>query len=140
MPSEAESRTWVAPKFDEQGMTRWFWRVLHHENLKLGNNVQIGSFTVIDAMNGVDIEDNVQIGFGCVILSHSSIDGKSGGVTLKNNCRIGSNTVIMPNVTVGENAIIGANSFIGRNIPADEVWVGSPVKYLKKVKVHSDKK
>ena len=39
----------------------------------------------------------------------------------------------MPGVTVGENAVVGANSFVNRDIPPNEVWVGSPVRYLKKV-------
>ena len=124
---------WEEPQFDEKGLTQWYWRVLHTENFKLGKNVQIGSFTAIDAMKGVEIEDNVEIGFGCSILSYSSIDKKEGKVLLKRNCKIGSNTVIMPGVTVGENAIIGANSFVNRNIPSNEVWVGSPVRSLKKV-------
>lgn len=121
------------PKFDEKGMTQWFWRVLHPENLKLGENTQIGSFTVIDAMKGVEIEDDVKIGFNCVIISYSSIDKKEGKVILKKNCKIGSTAVIMPGVTVGENAVVGANTFVNQDIPANEIWVGTPAKFLKKV-------
>ena len=88
---------------------------------------------MIDAMKGIKIEDNVKIGFGCTILSYSSIDEKSGKTVLKTNSKIGSNSVIMPAVTIGENSIIGANSFVNRNIPPNEIWVGNPAKYLKKV-------
>jgi acetyltransferase-like isoleucine patch superfamily enzyme len=119
---------WEAPKFDKKGMTQWYWRAL---KLK---KAQIGSFTVIDAMNGVEIEEDVKIGFGCVILSFSSIDNKAGKVALKKNCRIGSNSVVMPGVTVGENAVIGANSFVNQNVPPNQVWVGSPARYLKMVR------
>jgi acetyltransferase-like isoleucine patch superfamily enzyme len=120
------------PRFDDKGMTQWYWRVLHPENLRLGKNIQIGSFTVIDAMESVEIEDNVKIGFGCIILSYSSIDKKGGRVVLKKNSKIGSNTVIMPGVTVGKNAFVGANSFVNRDIPANEVWAGSPIRCLRK--------
>ncbi len=125
-------KIWEEPMFDEKGLTQWYWRVLHPENFEFGKNVQIGSFTVIDATEGVKIEDNVEIGFGCSILSYSSIDKKGGRVLLKRNCKIGSNTVIMPGVTVRENTIVGANSLVNREIPSNEVWVGSPVRYLKK--------
>lgn len=123
----------VKPEFDENGMTQWYWRVLHPKNLKLGENTEIGFFTTIDAMKGIKIEDDVKIGFGCTILSYSSIDKKSGETVLKRNCKVGSNSVIMPSLTVGENSIIGANSFVNHNIPPNEIWVGNPAKYLKKV-------
>ncbi|MBU4461495.1 acyltransferase [Patescibacteria group bacterium] len=121
------------PKFNDKGMTQWYWRVLYPEKFKLGENVQIGSFTAIDALEGVEIEDNVKIGFNCVIISYSSIDEKGGKILLKRNCKIGSTTVIMPGITVGENSIVGANSFVNKNIPSSEVWVGTPAKFLKKV-------
>lgn len=128
-----ESSKRIKPTFDEMGFTPWQWRVLHPDNLVLGDNTEIGSFTVIDAFKGVEIQDKVKIGFNCVIISHSSIDNKSGKVVLEKNCKIGSTAVIMPGVTVGENAVVGANSFVNKNIPANEVWVGSPAKFLKKI-------
>ena len=123
----------IKPEFDKGGLTRWYWRVLHHENLDLGENTEIGSFTVIDAFKSIKIEDNVKIGFNCTILSYSSIDGKSGKTILKNNCKIGSNSVIMPNITVGENSVVGANSFVNKDIPPNEVWFGTPAKFIKTV-------
>jgi acetyltransferase-like isoleucine patch superfamily enzyme len=131
MPSNAQRRE--RPSFNEMGMTQWYWRVLHRENLRLGDNTEIGSFSVIDAQEGVDIGDDVKIGFGCHILSYSSIDCKAGPVQLKKGCKVGSNSVVMPNVTIGENAIIGANSFVNQDVPANEIWVGTPVRYIKGV-------
>lgn len=121
------------PQFDDIGLTQWYWRVLHHENLELGENTEIGSFTVIDAFKGVKIDDDVKIGFGCTILSYSSIDNKGGKTILSRNCKVGSGAVIMPGVTVGENSIVGANSFLNTDVPPNEIWVGSPARYLKKV-------
>ena len=132
---EKRKSNWVAPEFDKIGMTQWGWRVSHRENFKLGENVEIGSFTMVDARNGVKIEDDVMIGFGCVILSYSAIDNKSGQVVLRKGCKIGSNSVIMPGVEIGERAVIGGNSFVNRNIPPDEVWIGSPAKFYKKVEI-----
>jgi len=130
---------WVAPKFDETGMTQWGWRVSHSEHFKIGKNVEIGSFTMIDARKGVTIEDDVMIGFGCVILSYSSIDNKSGQVVLRKGCKVGANSVIMPGVEMGEGAVIGSNSFVNRNVPPDEVWIGSPARFCKKAGHPCDK-
>ena len=121
------------PRFSEYGMTQWFWIARHHENLKLGKQVQIGSFTVLDCNYGMEIKDNVKIGYGCVIISYSSVDNKKGKIVIKENANIGANCVIMPNSIIGENATIGANSFVNKNVPAYEVWAGSPIKYIKMV-------
>ena len=120
------------PRFTEYGLTQWFWLVRYKENFKLGENVEIGSFTVIGCEHGVEIEDNVKIGYHCVIISESTIDNKRGKVLLKRNCRIGANSVIMPGVTIGENSIVGANSFVAMSIPDSEMWAGSPAKFIKK--------
>jgi len=124
---------WVDPVFDSIGMTQWAWRVSHRENFKLGKHVEIGSFTMIDAQSGVTIEDEVKIGFGCSILSHSSIDNKDGLVLLKKGCSIGANSVIMPGVEIGEGAIVGSNSLVNRNIPPFEIWFGSPARFKRRI-------
>jgi len=121
------------PEFNKMGFTQWQWRVLNHNNLKLGENTQVGSYTVIDANKGVEIEDEVKIGFSCVIISYSSIDDKGGKVILKKNCKIGSGAIIMPGITVGENAVVGANSFVNKDVPPNEVWVGTPAKFMKRL-------
>jgi acetyltransferase-like isoleucine patch superfamily enzyme len=80
------------------------------------------------------VEDCVQIGSHCSIYSVSTIDNKEGEVILKRNCRIGSHSVIMPNVTIGENSIIGAFTFVNRNIPANVIAFGIPVEIIKNIK------
>lgn len=119
---------WKPPEFDDNGMTKWNWSCQHHENLKLGKKVDVGIFSYINAKNDVKIEDFVQIGSHCSIYSVSTIDNKEGPVILKKNCRIGTHSVIMPNVTVGNNSIIGAFSFVNCDIPANVVAYGVPAK------------
>ena len=121
------------PIYDEYGLTQWHWLVRYKENFKLGKNTEIGAFTVIDAENGVIVEDNVKVGFGCIILSESSIDNKSNLVILKNNCNLGSKSVVMPGVIIGNNSIVGANSFVNKSIPDNEIWFGSPAVFYKNV-------
>ncbi|MBW2990338.1 acyltransferase [Candidatus Woesearchaeota archaeon] len=120
------------PIFNEYGMTQWYWLVKYRENLELGKNTEIGSFTLIDAYKGVKIEDNVKIGWGAVIMSYSSMDGKGGKVVLKKNCGVGANATVMPGVTIGENSIVGANSLVNKDVPPNEIWFGNPAKFFKK--------
>ncbi len=124
---------WQFPEIEEGKPTKYNWLVQSVQNFQLGYKTDIGVFTYINAKYGVTIEDYVQIGSHCAIYSVSTIDQKQGPVLLKKNCRIGSHSVVMPGVTIGENAIIGAFSFINRDIPANAVAVGVPVKVIKPV-------
>lgn len=115
-------------------MTKYNFIVQYPENLKTGKNFDIGTFTYINCQYGVEIEDEVQIGSHCSIYSHSTIDGKSGPIILKKNCKIGTHSTIMPNVTIGENSIIAAYSFVNKNIPKNQIWVGIPARFKSKIK------
>jgi acetyltransferase-like isoleucine patch superfamily enzyme len=125
---------WEYPKIEEGKLTKYNWFVQNKKGLKLGKKTDIGAFTYINAKNGITIEDNVQIGSHCSIYSVSTIDGKEGQVILKKNCKVGAQSVIMPGVIIGENSIIGAFSFVNRNVPANVVAFGIPVKVIKKIK------
>jgi len=130
-------KQWEYPHTEEGKLTKYNWIVQHKDKLKLGYKTDIGAFTYINAKKGVVIEDFVQVGSHCAIYSVSTIDNKEGRVTLKKNCKIGSHSVIMPGVTVGENSIIGACSFVNKDIPANVIAVGVPVKIIKKIQDNS---
>ena len=115
-------------------LSKWSWIVQGLAHFTLGRFTDIGAFTVINAQNGVTIEDEVEIGPHCAILSASTIDHKTGPVVLKKGCKIGTHSTVMPNVTVGENSIIGAHSFVNVDIPANVIAFGVPVKVWKTFK------
>lgn len=125
-------KNWKKPAIKHGVPTKWNWLVLYPDGLSLGENTDIGAYTLIVAKHGVKIADDVQIGSHCSIYSYSTIDDKKGTVTLKKNCRIGTHSSIMPGVTVGENAIVGAHSFVNKDVPASAVVAGVPAKALKK--------
>lgn len=122
---------WQPPQIEEGKPTRWNWVVQGVDGLVLGRRTDIGAFTYINARHGVVLGDEVQIGSHCSIYSVSTIDGKTGKVSIGRNARIGSHSVIMPGVTIGENSIIGAFSFVNKDIPADVVALGQPAKIVK---------
>ncbi|KAB2946575.1 MAG: galactoside-O-acetyltransferase [Candidatus Methanoperedens nitroreducens] len=124
---------WEYPLIEENKLTRYHWLVQHKDNLKLGYKTDIGAFTYINAKNGVTIEDYVQIGSHCSLYTISTIDNKEGMIILKKNCKIGSHSTIMPNVTVGYNSIIGAHSFVNKDIPDNTIAFGTPVRIIKNI-------
>lgn len=129
---EKRFKKWVKPVIKDDKPTKWNWVVKGVKNIKIGKETDIGAFTYINASEGVEIEDRVQIGGGVKIYSVSTIDKKRGKVILKKNCKIGANSVIMPGVTIGENSIVGAMSFVNKDVPDNTVAFGIPVKIIKK--------
>ena len=137
-------KNWKHPIFDSEGWAHkemindypsgeYGWRCQHHNNLKIGNETDIGCFSYLNAKFGIDIGDNVQIGSHCSIYSISTIDNKNGGIIIGENTVIGTHSTVMPGVTIGKNTIIGAHSFVNHNIPDNVVAFGVPCEVVKKL-------
>lgn len=124
---------WKKPVIKHGKLTKFNYIVQYPENLTLGKNFDIGEFTYINSIYGVEIQDSVQIGSHCSVYSNSTIDKKQGKVVLERNCKVGSHSTIMPNVKIGENSVVAAYSFVTKNIPKNELWAGIPAKKLKKL-------
>jgi len=126
-------KKWKYPEIKESKPTKYNWLVQNVKGLALGKNTDIGAFTYINAKNGVIIEKNVQVGSHCSIYSVSTIDRKNGRVHIKANVCLGSHSIVMPGVTIGRGAVIGAFSFVNKNIPANCLAFGVPVKVVRKI-------
>ena len=124
---------WKYPKVEDGKPTKYNWVVQNIEGFDLGFETDIGAFSYINALNGVEIKDNVQIGSHCAIYSVSTIDNSVGKVLLKNNCRIGSHSTVLPGVTIGKNSIVGAHSLVNKDIPDNVVAFGVPAKVVRKL-------
>ena len=66
------------------------------------------------------------------ILDHEKID-LFGQIIIGNNVHIGTNAIIMPNVTIGDNCIIGCGAIVTKNIPNNSIVVGIPAKVIKTI-------
>lgn len=109
---------WVYPLIEDGVPTKYGWIVKNKDNFRIGKYTDIGAFTYIQALYGVFIGDAVQVGSHVSIYSVSTINNTHGSVYLEKGCRIGSHSVIMPNVTVGEGATVGAFSYVDKDVPA----------------------
>ena len=126
-------KKWRKPVIKHGKPTKYNYIVQYPEKLKLGKNFDIGTFTYINSHYGVEIGDNVEIGSHCSIYSHSTIDSKKGPVIIQKNCKIGTHSTIMPNVTIGKNSIIAAYSFVNESVPENELWAGIPAAFKKRI-------
>ena len=138
MESDSRFHNWQYPDIEDGNATKYTWTVQHVDGFNLGDKSDIGAFTYINAKYGVEIQENVQIGSHCSIYSWSTIDDKKGKVTIKKNAKVGSHSLIMPNVIIGENSIVGAFSFVNSDIPDNVIAVGVPAKVIRQVETVSE--
>ena len=124
---------WLYPEIEESKPTLYNWVVQNVSGLELGFKTDVGAFSYINAQYGVVIGNEVQIGSHCAIYSVSTIDGRKGKVVLRQNCKIGSHSTVLPGVTIGKNSIIGAHSLVNSDIPDDVVAFGVPAKVVKRL-------
>lgn len=106
-------------------------------DVKIGNNVTVKCGVYL--WDGIIIEDNVQIGPNVTFTNDKYPRAKQPfklqRTLIKKNASIGAATVILGGITIGENAMIGAGSVVTKNIPANELWVGNPAKYIRKIEL-----
>ena len=105
-------------------------RVSTSGNCRIGDNVTLRYDTIV--ARGCDIGDDTYV---CPRVMTNNLDtGKHqiGGAKIGKGCFIGTNTVLQHGITLGDGAVTGAMAFVNKDIPANEIWIGSPAKLYKK--------
>ena len=104
-------------------------------DVKIGNNVTVKCGVYL--WDGITMEDNVQIGPNVTFTNDKYPRAKQAfelqRTVIKKNASIGAAAVILGGVTIGENAMRGAGSVVTKDIPANELWVGNPAKFVRKI-------
>lgn len=109
---------------------------LIENKVKIGNNVTIKSG--VQLWDGITIEDNVQVGANVTFTNDRYPRAKNPNwileeTVLKKGSSIGAGSTLLCGITIGENAMIGAGSVVTKSVPAGELWVGNPAKFLRKL-------
>jgi serine acetyltransferase len=60
-------------------------------------------------------------------------DYGTGRPLIGSNVFIGTNTVILGNISVGDNVLIGACSFVRENVPSNTLIAGNPARVIKEI-------
>jgi acetyltransferase-like isoleucine patch superfamily enzyme len=117
----------------------WVDRFTH---LSIGDDVSIAKDVVIVAIGGVQIGDRAMIGYGSKLISagHNIPDDRgpmrfSGAllkeVVIEKDTWLGTQTVILPGVTIGEGAIVAAGAVVTKNVEPFAMVGGVPAKLIK---------
>ena len=109
---------------------------LIENDVKIGNNCTVKSG--VQLWDGIELEDNVMIGSNCTFTNDmypraKNKDWKLLTTKICKGASIGAGSTILPGLEIGENAMVGAGSVVKKSIPAGEIWVGNPAKFLRKI-------
>ena len=105
-------------------------------DVKIGNNVTIKCG--VQVWDGITIEDDVFIGANVTFTNDKYPKSKNSDwqlltTVVKRGASIGAGSTILPGLTIGENAVVGAGSVVTKDVPANELWVGNPAHFVRKV-------
>ena len=119
--------------------------------LRIGRCVHIASFAHINVGGGeVVLEDYTAVASGSKIIAGSNLTQAQSlsacapvdmqrvlrlKTTLKEYAAVYVNSVVAPGVTLHEGAVLAANSIAMDDIPAWQVWGGSPARFLRYRKI-----
>ena len=102
----------------------------------IGDNVTIKCG--VQLWDGIRIEDNVFVGPNVTFTNDKYPRSKQypdafWQTTICKGASIGAGAVILCGITIGEKAMIAAGSVVTKDVPAGELWMGNPAKFVRKI-------
>lgn len=97
----------------------------------------------------VKIGNNVTVAGGVIFVTH---DGGAwvfrkevpdiqvfGTIIIEDNCVIGQNAILFPNIRIGNNSIVGAGSIVISDVPANTIAMGVPARAFASIDKYREK-
>ena len=121
--------------------------IMNEKRLSIGDYVWVWHYSILDATEGLVIEEGCQIGAWAGIFTHGSEHSirllgsdfvhvpntlregyTRGAVRLGAYTFVGAGSVILPGVTIGKGCLIGTGTLVAKDVPDFSVVVGCPGK------------
>jgi acetyltransferase-like isoleucine patch superfamily enzyme len=119
------------------------------QGAQIGENCDIGIKELGTEPYLVTIGNHVFISQGVIINTH---DGGAwifrdkapdirvyGPVVIEDNCIIGVNSIIGPDVRIGRNSIVGASSVVISDVPPNSIFMGVPARAISSISKYEEK-
>ena len=104
-------------------------------NVILGNRVTVKC--CVQLWDGITLEDDVFVGANTTFVNdkypHSKHPYTQLKTTVKRGASIGAGSTILGGITIGEGAMIAAGSVVTKDVPARELWMGSPARFIRRI-------
>lgn len=109
-------------------------------DIEIGRRCYVNEFCVLYSGSGITLGDDVLLGPGTMIVpANHRIPGRTelireagfesrGGVHIGSDVWIGAGCTILDGARIGDGAVVGAGSVVTSEIPAYEIWRGSPAR------------
>jgi len=125
----------------------WSSVVSGHKNIKYKNEITPLGYSpnsYIQGINGIAMGSNIIHAAGLTIITsnHEVNDftkhTKNKPVIIGNNCWLGANVTILPEVELGNHVIVAAGSVVTKSFLEDNIVIGGiPAKVLKKIEPYN---
>lgn len=110
--------------------------------LTMGEHSSIGPYGYVGCSGKIIIGKNVMFGPKCSLFAENHVFSdkecsiksqgvKQKGITVEDDCWIGSNVTILDGVTIGRGSVIGAGTLVTKDIPAGSVVIDTRNKVLR---------
>lgn len=129
-----------------------FWRKM---GAQIGKECEIyESASFGSEPNLISLGNHVRVNSGVCFVTHDGgawvlrkyIDDSNakdidlfGKIKVGNNVHIGTNSIIMPGVTIGNNCIIGCGAIVTKSIPDNSIAVGVPARVIETIDEYIEK-
>lgn len=116
-------------------------------DIKIGSYVHLSAFSALYGKYGIEMEDFTGLSPRCTIFSASDDFGgnflispmtneihnniKKGKVLIKSHSQLGTNTVVLPDVTIWEGVAVGALSLVKSDLDSWYIYGGVPAIKIK---------
>jgi maltose O-acetyltransferase len=113
-------------------------------NLSIGRGCWINKDCIFNLDGPIKIGNNVDIGFGAVIITSDHELGNESRrcgtftpttVTIGDGAWLGAYSIIHPGVEIGKGSIVSAGSVVSRSMPENMLIAGNPARAVQKLEV-----
>lgn len=109
-------------------------------NISIGKNVSINPYCILYGHGGLKIGNNTRVAARCTMIPANHGIKKSTlitdqkltkkGITIGEDCWIGTGASILDGVTLGDQCVVGAGSVVTKSFPDGTIVAGIPAKKI----------
>ena len=104
---------------------------------RIGEGFYIGHTGRVIIHSDAILGKNINVGTG-VTIGYENRGKRKGAPRIEGNCWIGTNSVVVGNVTIGEDVMIAPLTFVNFDVPPHSIVIGNPAKIIHKENATED--